>query len=290
MKRNILFVLVIITASILYSCKEDSLRSESVIVVNNTTKSAFDNWLDENYRKPYNIDFKYRMEDIEADMKYYLVPADTLQSMRAAKLVKFLCLEAYDEVAPASFMKTYFPKMIHLIGSGAYQNNGTVILGTAEGGLKITLYLINSLDPTNISLLNEYYFKTIHHEFGHILHQTIPYTVDFKKISDKDYLNDSWTSLTLTDALQKGFITPYASKEANEDFVELLAVYVTNSQTTWNAWLTTAGTTGASKIQQKFDIVKNYMKNTWNIDITKLRDVIMRRSGEIGTLNLNTLN
>ena len=31
---------------------------------------------DLNYTYPYNVDFKYRMQDIESDHKYNLVPAD----------------------------------------------------------------------------------------------------------------------------------------------------------------------------------------------------------------------
>lgn len=49
-----------------------------------------------------------------------------------------------------------------------------MVLGTAEGGMKITLYNVNDINPDkiDINLLNEYYFQTMHHEFAHILHQT----------------------------------------------------------------------------------------------------------------------
>ena len=40
---------------------------------------------------------------------------------------------------------------------------------------------------------------------------------------------------------------------------------------------------------EKFDILKEYFANTWNMDIDKLRDVIVRRSAEVKTLNLRTL-
>lgn len=273
-----------------YACSEDSLSSESIIKVEQGKKNEFDNWLLINYTKPYNIDFKYRMEDIESDMDHYLVPADYHQSIRMAKLVKHLCLEAFDEAVNPNFTKKYFPKMIHLVGSAAYNSNGTFVVGSAEGGLKITLYLINSLDPTNVPMLNEYYFKTIHHEFTHILNQTLPYSTDFIQISDKDYLNDSWNTLKDADALKKGFITPYASKEANEDFAELVSVYVTSTETEWQARLTEAGAVGAPIINQKFYIVSNYMKNTWGFNIADLRNVIIRRAGEVGTLDLDKLN
>ena len=53
--------------------------------------------------------------------------------------------------------------------------------------------------------------------------------------------------------------------------------------------LATAGKTGSGIIQQKFDIVYNYMKNTWGIDLDELRDIILQRQSEIGQLNLDTL-
>lgn len=45
--------------------------------------------------------------------------------------------------------------MIHLVGSPAY-DEGQITLGTAEGGLKVTLYNVNTLDPHNpdIEVLN----------------------------------------------------------------------------------------------------------------------------------------
>lgn len=223
-------------------------------------------------------------------MNYYLVPAEYDKSVQIAKLMIHLCLEAYDEVTGSKdFIRTYFPKMIHIIGSAAYRNNGTMVLGTAEGGLKITLYMINSLqlDP---EYLNEYYFHTMHHEFAHILHQTKPYSSDFDMISGSDYVNDSWNS-TYSDeeALQNGFITPYASSEPNEDFVELLSTYITNTPKFWSDMLKTAGEDGGAIIKQKFDIVYNYMKNTWGIDLDELRDIILERQAQIDELNLDTL-
>jgi substrate import-associated zinc metallohydrolase lipoprotein len=231
------------------------------------------------------------MEYIESDMNYYLVPAQYEKSVQIAKLMIHLCLQAYDEVTgDKEFIRTYFPKMIHIIGSAAYRNNGTMVLGTAEGGLKITLYMINSLqlDP---DYLNQYYFHTMHHEFAHILHQTKPYSSDFEMISGTDYVKDTWNDAFKNDAdaQQHGFITPYAASEANEDFVELLSTYITNTPKFWSDMLTTAGKDGSAIIEQKFDIVYNYMKNTWGIDLNDLRDVILKRQGEIDQLDLDNL-
>lgn len=291
MIKYIKYLSVMLAAFLLVSCGEEKLDPNSQILDSNVEMNEFDEWLLDNYVTPYNIEFIYRMEYIESDMNYYLVPAQYEKSVQIAKLMIHLCLQAYDEVTgDKEFIRTYFPKMIHIIGSAAYRNNGTMVLGTAEGGLKITLYMINSLqlDP---DYLNQYYFHTMHHEFAHILHQTKPYSSDFEMISGTDYVKDTWNDAFKddADAQQHGFITPYAASEANEDFVELLSTYITNTPKFWSDMLKTAGKDGSAIIEQKFDIVYNYMKNTWGIDLNDLRDVILKRQGEIDQLDLDNL-
>lgn len=294
MKRKILYYActVWILSLCFLSCSDEELDSTSKIVDSQKEENEFDRWILNNYVLPYNIDFKYRMEDIESDMNYQLVPADYNQSVRMAKLMKYLCLEAYDAIMGSKdFIRSYYPKMVHLVGSAAYRNNGTMILGTAEGGLKITMYYVNALQ-LDIEFLNHYYFKTMHHEFGHILNQKKPYSTDFDLISGPKYVNDSWnTAYTSDAAAQKdGFISPYAASESKEDFVELFSIYVTSTTAEWNQKLTAAGTTGASLINQKFEIVYNYMLNSWDIDLNELRAVIQERQNNLSTLDLNTLN
>ena len=162
------------------------------------------------------------------------------------------------------------------------------------------MYYVNQLqmDP---AYLNYYYFKTMHHEFGHILNQTKPYSTDFDKISGPDYVSDTWSSKypKKTEdyaqgynvaSLQDGFISPYASKEASEDFVELVSIYVTNTTGKWNEMMTIAGTSGSAIIKQKFEIVYNYMMNSLNIDLNELRDVIQARQAELSNQDFETLD
>ena len=272
------------------ACEERPLDKDSQVIDSKTEQNDFDKWLVTNYVNAYNIDFKYRMEMNESQMSYWLVPAEYNKSIVMAKLVRHLCLEAYDEITGSKeFIRTHFPKMIHLIGSAAYKNNGTMVLGEAEGGLKITLYMINDL-MLNVDYLNHYYFKTMHHEFAHILHQKKPYSTDFNLISGPDYVTDAWSDTWSgdADAQKNGFISEYASKEANEDFVELIAVYVTSTAAEWNTVIKNAGD-GAAIINAKFDIVYNYMLNTWGINLDELREVVQRRQSEIETLDLENL-
>lgn len=290
MKKISKYIAKAMMAFAFIACEEKPLDPNSQVIDSYTEQNDFDKWLVSNYVEAYNIDFKYRMEMNESQMSYWLVPAEYNKSIVMAKLVRHLCLEAYDEITGSrDFIKEHFPKMIHLIGSAAYKNNGTMILGEAEGGLKITLYMINDLmlDP---DYLNYYYFKTMHHEFAHILHQKKPYSTDFNLISGSDYVTDAWSDTWSgdADAQKNGFISEYASKEANEDFVELIAVYVTSTAAEWNSVIKNAGD-GAAIINAKFDIVYNYMLNTWGINLDDLREVVQRRQSEIETLDLETL-
>jgi substrate import-associated zinc metallohydrolase lipoprotein len=288
MKKLILYTAILALVTFSWSCNEDDLNGDSIFDTSEVERTNFEKWLLQNYTYPYNIDFKYRLEDIESDMDYTLVPADVSKSIKLAKLVKYCWLEAYDEVAGINFTRTFVPKTIHLIGSPAYNTNGTIVLGTAEGGLKVTLYLVNFLQVDR-EFLNYYYFKTMHHEFAHILHQTKSYDPDFETISEGNYIGNDWIYSSDTEARQAGFVTPYAQSEPNEDFVENIAVYVTNSEEFWNGLLEEAGEEGAAIIVQKFEMVRAYLEETWGINIDQLRDVVQRRSGELDKLDLDNL-
>ena len=263
--------------------------------------NGFDEWLLANYTYPYNVDFKYRMQDIESDHKYNLVPADYDKSVALAKIIKHVWMEAYTELAGPAFLRSYVPKTFHLIGSPAYDSSGTKVLGTAEGGKKITLYEVNSLDFENVDIevLNEYYFKTMHHEFAHILHQKRNYDPSFDRITEGKYVGFDWYFYVAengnsylredADAWPEGFVTAYAMSEAREDFVENIAMYVTHDQAYWDNMLKVAGTAGAAIINQKFTIVYNYMLETWGINLDDLREIVLRRQQEIPELDLSTI-
>ena len=176
MKRTIFALSALVFALSNTACSEDGLDDKSVITgIGYEIETPFDEWLLENFIEPYNIRVMYRYEDMESDMTYNLVPARYERSIEMAQLVSYLCLQAYDEITGSrDFIRANFPKDLFFVGSPAYNNNGSIVLGTAEGGTKITLYNLNTLDPRNVDALNSSYFKTIHHEFGHILNQKIP--------------------------------------------------------------------------------------------------------------------
>lgn len=285
MKKYLLYALLAVsTGTALVSCSEDDLNAESVITIDKKQANDFDKWLTANFVNPYNLEFKYRYEYKETDANYYTVPAELNQAIEMAHLVKYLCLESYDEVAGIDFTRNYFPKMIFTIGEWEYRNNGTIILGTAESGKKILLTGVNYLDTYKSSpaALNHYYFKTIHHEFTHILNQTKEYSAEFKLITGNSYVADSWSEEPFdVGYLERGFISDYAQHSDTEDFAEMMSLYVTNSKEQWDEWMAEAGENGAPLLQAKLDIVKSYMKDSWGVDMDKLRDTILRRQADL---------
>ena len=313
MKKNILYILpLMLMALVLTSCDKDEIKSESVITADSYKMNQFDKWLEVNYVNPYNIDFKYRYEEIESDYNYYTVPAQMENSIVMAHLVKYLCIETYNEVAGIEFTRANFPKMFYLIGEWEYRNNGSYILGTAEGGRKILLAGINYLDyvlggqwgekENEADKLNHYYIKTIHHEFTHILNQTRDYPTSFRQVTPSSYVKDSQFEEPYVSAyLKRGFISAYAQTEPREDFAEMVSEYVTHSAEWWQEQLTAANTTweedpdqtetGRALIEQKLDIVRAYMFDTWHIDLDQLRDCILRRQDNItaGLIDLTDL-
>lgn len=275
------------------SCSDEGPSDESIFAedVKAPERNEFDTWLYLNYTHPYNIQFNYKYVDKESDNTYNLVPADRDKAVAMAKLVKYLWVDSYVELMGDGglFFKTYCPKIIQLIGSKAYNEQGSVVLGTAEGGMKITFYNVNALTPSSLSIdfLNEWFFETMHHEFAHILHQTKNYPTEFRQIST-DYQGPSWVNLETKDAHQRGYVTSYASNAPDEDFVEIIANYVTHDQAWWDSVIADAGDTGADRINRKFEIVSNYLLDSWNIDINKLREIVQRRSDNLSSLDVST--
>ncbi len=338
MKNTYLLAAFAVCTMGLASCSEDKLSSESVIVADKVEETPFDKWLKVNIVTPYNIEFKYRYSYNESDKSYYTVPANYEEAIQLVHIVKYTCIEAYDEVAGVTFTRTYFPKLFYLEGEWHYRNNGTIELGTAEGGKKINLMGVNHLAQymKSTDALNTYYLKTIHHEFTHILNQTRDYSAAYQLITPS-YLADQWSvSPNNTGYLTRGFITDYAQYSHTEDFAEMLSEYVTNSAAQWEAWMTmkhwyvkevdattkevtgdevfysndcsykvgdeftSNGTTyrvtsivtsDRAKLESKLTIVRNYMKNTFNIDIDKLREAVLRREADVvaGKIDLDDI-
>ena len=231
-----------------YSCNKDELDSESIFDTTSPERNEFDKWIYDSLTVPYNIVLDYYYKDNESDISENVIPAKVSQSIALAKLMKHVWIDAYSEVAGKEFLKKNCFRHFFFVGSGEY-SNGSIKLGQAEGGLKVTLLRVNEFNINNIYVNNEdfyrqhnqapmdmnfWYFHTMHHEFCHILTQTKEYSTAFRQISERQYKGSDWVNTYDEEAAADGFVTGYATKEFNEDFAETYAVYVTSSDATWN--------------------------------------------------------
>lgn len=251
-------------------------------------KGPIDNWILDNYTNPYNISIDYRWDQFEADIDKMLVPPKEEYVIPVMNAVKRVWVDTYIAEADDIFFKRYAPKFFTLVGSVAYNSNGTVKLGQAEGGRKVLLYNINN---TRVKSMNGYksgdsaqikqMVHTIHHEFAHILHQTILYPADFKNINGNLYTAD-WINYSDSEALRDGFVTAYAMNQPDEDFVETLSVMLIEGKQGFEKMIagipdgvTIRGTTREKAIERlraKEAIVVNYFKQVWKIDFYSLQD------------------
>lgn len=237
--------LVAIAAMSLSSCSEKGLGDTIFPDVSdeldpNSYTYKFDKWLKENYLDVYNLEFQYRLQDNETNMNYNLEPATLENAVDLAVLAKYMWFDVYEEVSGSKeFVKMYGPRIIMLVGSPAINpQTGTIIVGLAEGGIKVTLLHVNSMNPMNIYDLNGDYFHTMHHEFTHILHQTKTIPREFQLISLGRYDALNWQDRNAGVVHSLGFVTPYGSSEIREDFAEISANYITKTDAEWaRIWL-----------------------------------------------------
>lgn len=287
--------LLVLTLTVVSACSSDEPDTTVTVITPNTAEqNDFDKWLTDNFVKPYNIDFKYRYEDIEGDFDYYLVPAKYDDAITMAHLVKYLCIETYDKIGGHDFTCTFFPKMFYNVGEWEYNNNHSIVLGTSESGRKIFLAGLNYLSSyiKSALLLNEFYFKTIHHEFVHILNQNKPIPTSFQPISSENYVPGMWNEEPYnTGYYERGFISDYAQDSYQEDFAEMMSIYITNSEDSWNKKLASAGNDGSAIIQLKLDIVRDYMIENFGINIDDLREELQTRQAAVvaGEVDLSDL-
>lgn len=296
--NQILFIATILFG--LASCEKDKF-TDSIFIdpVENTDSYTyeFDQWLYEHYTVPYNVDFRYRLDDNGTDPNYNVVPVSIGMADTIAHLALYLWYDVYDEVASEGFLKENGPRIIQLIGSAMINaSQGTEKLGLAEGGIKITLMKVNLMETNNVDQLNEYIFKTMHHEFSHILHQKKTYPKEFEQLSSADYNPDGWQYTSDTEAWQMGFASPYGGSQAREDFVEIIANYIVKSDADLNKMLTVAGQDGKNGrkiLEQKIEICRTWLLEKWNLDLDALRAEVQLRQANMDwekIMNLEFLN
>ncbi|WP_205512519.1 zinc-binding metallopeptidase [Longitalea arenae] len=274
--------LVMLALVVFASCKkEDDLGDVSNIPGlggDTWATTPIDTYIMNNFTTPFNVSAKYKYDQGELDFDKTLTPPREEKIIPVLSAIKRVWIDNYVAEAGKLFMQRYIPKFFVLVGSANWNIDGTITLGTAEGGRRIVLYVLNDFrvkgdpgyragDTTNIKMM----FHTIEHEFAHILHQTVMYPEDFKRISVGDYTSN-WNNIADSEANEKGFISAYAQSAPDEDFVEMISLMLAEGKAGYEAFV--AGINNASardKLRQKEVIVVNYFKDVWGINFYSLQ-------------------
>lgn len=287
--QKLFFFLLVVAGMVSCSRKETLENVEDIPGLGGDTWEAtdIDVWIDDSLTTPYNISVKYKWDEGELSASQTLVPPKEEKIIPVLSAVKKVWINTYEAEAGSTFFKTLCPKYFSLVGSASYNTDGTITLGTAEGGRKVVLYVLNDFrtkdmdgytlaDSANIKQM----FHTIEHEFGHILHQNVMYPTSFKNISVGMYTSN-WNNVSDAEANRDGFVTAYALSATDEDFVEMIASMLVEGKAGFDALVNSipAGTsdngitqaTAQSVLRQKEAAVVAYFKDTWSIDFYSLQ-------------------
>jgi substrate import-associated zinc metallohydrolase lipoprotein len=284
MKKTYLLMILFVIA-VATSCKktDENLDREIVGLGGDTwTPTPLDEWLYTNFTQPYNISVKYRWDGTEYDVTKTLTPARVDKVQPLMEVVRSSWIDPYTAEVGQNFIKRFAPKQYVLVGSLQYNAGGTVTLGEAEGGIKVTLFNVNNFDKTQRSV-SQRVLKTIHHEFTHILNQTITYQREFPLITPSGYTAD-WNNTTGFAA--NGFISQYAQASPGEDFAEMVSIMLTEGKVGYEAILkANPSATAVASIRAKEQLVVTYFKQTWNIDFYTLQNRVQAALGATAPLS-----
>lgn len=274
-KIKILVIPMVLGLMFSVSCskKEDALNVDlTKFSTDSPVQSDLDRWIKATLTDPYNIELVYRFDRNLTDADRNISPIELERVQPTVEAILHTYLKVYEEVAGATFIKTYCPKQFVLYGSPSYNTNGSITLGTAEGGRKVVLYELNEISFTNPTQVRRK-MRTIHHEFTHIINQIVAIPPAFEQVTKADYEAD-WTNATInSEAISRslGFISRYARSQPGEDFAEMVAHLLVEGQLWVDAYAKASGEEAYAKIKRKEALIVDYFKQFFDIDFRALQ-------------------
>lgn len=245
-----------------------------------------DQYIRENFLEDYGVAVRYRYVDRYVDPVNRVTPVRKDLVQPTLEFLTDFWIDPYLSVANGEeYFRSTVPAEIVLIGSFIYNTDGTVVLGTADAGARITLTDINSIDEED----QEWIFRqlgTIYHEYAHIMHQRFNLPPNFQQISPQGYTSaGSWYTLTDDEALRRGFVSPYGTSSFNEDFAETVAFllydpdfyskYINDEECADEGC--TERNEGRAMIRSKYNaILDHYAQNT-GVDLLLIRERIQSK-------------
>jgi len=286
MKKNIWMLLLVGVVTMVTGCYPDE-EVESPVKTKPSSEDPLDQYIQENFIDEYGVAVRYKYVDRYVDQNKRVTPPKLDVVIPMLDFLTEFWIEPFIDVANGTrFFKDHVPAEVILIGSTMYNADGTVTLGTADAGARITLTEVNFVDVNNQAWIFRQ-LGTIYHEFAHIMHQRYNLPPNWQEISPQGYTSlGSWYNLTDEEALQRGFVSPYGTSTFNEDFAEVVAFLLFRPDfyqrfiedepdcTTVDC---VARNEGRAKLRRKYNaILEHYEQNT-GVDLLEVRAIVQAK-------------
>ncbi len=274
-------IILLVFVAGLMACTPEEEVGTSILDTSNPQREGLDKFIYDNYTLPYNMEIKYRWDDSEVDNSRFLTPIDTQFVRPFLNAVTDVWIEPFESNSSAIFAKQNMPKLLYLVGSKNFNEDGTVTLGFAEGGRKVVVFDLNAWDSSNRAFILQT-FRLLHHEFTHILNQKKNFPQEFETITPGGFTS-TWFNSTDGEANALGFVTAYSRASAREDFAEMVASMFTLGQDGFEALVDEQSAEAQEALKEKEELVVTYYKQEWDIDFYKLQsDIISRIDALVG--------
>lgn len=306
---KLIFVVVALSVFILVGCTEEDENTQFIPPEAEELTDENDIFLKQHMLDEYGTAVRWRWESRFIDDDNDATPIKREFVIPVTKMIDYLWVGPYISLGSTAegFIRGLFPAEMVYIGSLIYKEDGSILLGTADAGSRVTLLNLNNYDLTDRNWLarpSGGILSTIHHEFSHIVHQNYGMPAGYNTLSEK-YNGAGWINMDhniLTEAIKMGVVSNYGTYDQYEDFCELTAHFLTQPADAFNeTYLTQQSLDGITDvdqitdiremnegrliIQQKLGMIIDLYRNKLNIDLVALRDTLESRIDYVVTNN-----
>ncbi|MEO9964176.1 MAG: putative zinc-binding metallopeptidase [Reichenbachiella sp.] len=250
-------------------------------------QTNLDKYIDTNFTQEYGIAIRYKFVDNFVNPGQRVAPPklDVVRPM--LDLIDEFWIDVYKDAPKGeTYFRRFVPGELVFLGGLIFNGDGTVTLGTADAGARITFTDVNSIDVNDEEWLLRQ-LHTVYHEFAHIVHQNDKLPTAYEDITPSGYSSaGSWFNVTDDEALQRGFVSPYATSSPNEDFAETIAFFMAeedfyDTYITLEEDCTTAAceerNAGRQFVLEKLNAIKDHYLKVTGVDLDDLRAAVQER-------------
>ncbi len=284
--RYYYYGLLLVFAFLAASCYKEEEVNKPVKEVP-FSDDVLDQYVQENFIDPYGVAVRFKFVDRYVDQTKRVSPPRREVVIPMLDFLTTFWIEPFVDVENGDrFFRNHVPAEVIFIGSSIYNEDGTVTLGTADAGARITLTEVNDIDMANKQWIIRQ-LGTIYHEFAHIMHQRYNLPPNWQQISPNGYTSSgSWYNLSEEEALRRGFVSPYGTSSYNEDFAELVAfllfdegffdIYM-NDEACPSGGDCAARNEGRVMLRRKYNAVLSHYEQNTGVDLLQVRALIQQK-------------